>query len=73
MSGLGRQLDALQGRPVILDISIGSGDVLAYNFNPMHRHPNRADYRTLRNGIFNWKAIVGAPERSWRRRLPPLF
>jgi hypothetical protein len=63
VSGGGRNPEALQGRPAILDIPVGRGHVLAYNFNPMHRDMNRADYRTLWNAILNWKAIVEAPER----------
>jgi hypothetical protein len=63
VSGGGRNPEALQGRPAILDVPVGRGHVLAYNFNPMHRDMNRADYRTLWNAILNWKAIVEAPER----------
>jgi len=60
VSGGGKQLDALQGRPAILDVPVGAGHVLAYNFNPMHRDLNRADYRMLWNAILNWQAIASA-------------
>ncbi|HEY5656206.1 MAG TPA: M14 family zinc carboxypeptidase [Myxococcota bacterium] len=63
VSGGGRNPEALQGRPAILDVPVGRGRVLAYNFNPMHRDMNRADYRTLWNAILNWKAIIEAPEQ----------
>jgi Zinc carboxypeptidase len=62
VSGGGKQLDALQGRPAILDVPVGGGHVLVYNFNPMHRDLNRADYRMLWNGILNWRAIASATD-----------
>ena len=46
--------DALAGRPAILAVPSGSGVVVAYNFNPMHRDLNRSDYRLLWNAILNW-------------------
>ena len=58
VSGGGQNPDALQGRPAILDVPVGRGHLLAYNFNPMHRDLNRADYRTLWNAILNWQAIL---------------
>lgn len=61
VSGGGRNPEALQGRPAILDVPLGNGRVLAYNFNPMHRDLNRADYRTLWNALINWQAIVRMP------------
>jgi Zinc carboxypeptidase len=54
VSGGGHQAESLQGRPAILDIQLGNGHVLAYNFNPMHRDLNHSDYRLLWNGILNW-------------------
>ncbi|HUU38448.1 MAG TPA: M14 family zinc carboxypeptidase, partial [Candidatus Desulfaltia sp.] len=46
--------DVLEGRPAILDIPVGRGRVLAYNFNPIHRELNRSDYRLLWNALLNW-------------------
>jgi hypothetical protein len=48
----------LIGRPAILDVPLGSGHVVAFNFNPMHRDMNRGDQRMLWNAIINWQAIV---------------
>ncbi len=48
----------LVGRPAILDVPLGSGHVVAFNFNPMHRDMNRGDQRMLWNAIINWQAIV---------------
>jgi hypothetical protein len=52
----------LIGRPAILDMPVGKGHVVSFNFNPMHRDLNRGDQRLLWNAILNWQAIiVGQP------------
>jgi hypothetical protein len=48
----------LIGHPAILDMPVGKGRVIAYNFNPLHRDLNRGDQRLLWNAILNWKAIL---------------
>jgi hypothetical protein len=48
----------LIGRPAILDMPAGSGHVVAFNFNPLHRDLNRGDQRMLWNAILNWRAIL---------------
>ncbi|HTM40072.1 MAG TPA: M14 family zinc carboxypeptidase [Terriglobales bacterium] len=48
----------LIGRPAILDMPVGHGRVVAFNFNPMHRDLNRGDQRLLWNAILNWQAIL---------------
>jgi hypothetical protein len=50
--------DSLQGHPAILDIPVGKGRVIAFNFNPMHRDLNRSDHRFLWNAILNWQRIL---------------
>jgi hypothetical protein len=57
VSGGARGEDALEGRPAILDVPVGKGRVLAYNFNPQHRDLNRSDYRFLWNALLNWSAL----------------
>jgi len=54
----------LIGRPAILDMPVGKGHVVAFNFNPMHRDMNRGDQRLLWNAILNWQAIVNAKPQS---------
>jgi Zinc carboxypeptidase len=49
----------LIGRPAILDMPVGKGHVVSFNFNPMHRDMNRGDHRLLWNAILNWEAILG--------------
>jgi hypothetical protein len=60
VSGGARNIEALEGRPAILDVRQGRGHVLAYNFNPLHRDLNRSDFRLLWNALLNWKAIAAA-------------
>jgi hypothetical protein len=49
--------DMLEGQPAILDIPVGKGRVLAYNFNPVYRELNRSDYRLLWNALLNWQNL----------------
>jgi hypothetical protein len=48
----------LIGRPAILDMPVGKGHVVSFNFNPMHRDLNRGDQRLLWNALLNWQAII---------------
>jgi zinc carboxypeptidase len=48
----------LIGRPAILDMPVGKGHVVCFNFNPMHRDLNRGDQRLLWNTILNWQTIL---------------
>jgi hypothetical protein len=50
----------LIGRPAILDMPVGAGHVVAFNFNPLYRDLNRGDQRMLWNAIINWQAILSA-------------
>ena len=53
----------LIGRPAILDMPVGKGHVVSFNFNPMHRDLNRGDHRLLWNAILNWQAILANPAK----------
>lgn len=52
----------LIGRPAILDTPVGSGHIVTFNFNPLHRDLNRGDQRMLWNTIINWQAILSPPK-----------
>jgi hypothetical protein len=54
----------LIGRPAILDMPVGKGHVVSFNFNPMHRDLNRGDQRLLWNAILNWQAILAGQPKS---------
>jgi hypothetical protein len=60
VSGQAWGADNLIGRPAILDMRSGTGHVIAFNFNPLHRDLNRGDQRMLWNAIINWRAILNA-------------
>ena len=51
-------------RPAILDMPVGRGHVVSFNFNPFHRDMNRGDHRLVWNAILNWQAILSAPAPS---------
>jgi hypothetical protein len=61
-SGLGRA--RLIGCPAILDMPVGHGHMVAFNFNPLYRDLNRGDQRLLWNAIINWRAILAAKRRA---------
>lgn len=52
--------DNLIGRPAILDMPVGLGHVVIFNFNPLYRDMNRGDHRLVWNAILNWQAILAA-------------
>ena len=54
VSGGMRGERALRAHPAILDLPLGRGRVVAYNFSPIHRDMNRSDHRLLWNAILNW-------------------
>jgi hypothetical protein len=53
--------EEIEGKPAILDIPVGKGRVVAFNFDPVHRAMNRSDFRMLWNVILNWNDL---PSRS---------
>jgi hypothetical protein len=50
--------EGLVGRPAILDMPLGRGHVVAFNFNPIHRDLNRGDQRLVWNAVLNWEKIL---------------
>jgi hypothetical protein len=50
--------ERLARRPAVLDLPVGRGRVVAFNFNPLHRDLNRGDHRLVWNAILNWEAIL---------------
>jgi hypothetical protein len=56
--------DVLEGQPAILEIPVGRGRVLAYNFNPIHRELNHSDYRLLWNALLNWPLAACGEESA---------
>ena len=60
----------LIGRPAILDMPVGKGHVVVFNFNPMHRDLNRGEHRLLWNALLNWQAILAAPHELQSEQRP---
>jgi hypothetical protein len=44
----------LAGKPAILDVGVGKGRVLAFDFDPIHRYQTVSDFRLVWNAILNW-------------------
>src|SRR5271165_434214 len=58
--GMSRQAwgeDNLIGPPAVFDLQAGTGRLIAFNFNPLHRDLNRGDQRILGNALLNWQTI----------------
>lgn len=73
VSGGGRNLERLAGRPAVLAVPKGEGSVVVFNFNPMHRDLNHSDHRLLWNAILNRRQMAGERSGSGReeaRRRP---
>jgi hypothetical protein len=74
VSGGARGESELAGRPALLDLPVGQGRVVAFNFNPVHRDLNRSDHRLLWNALLNWRRILSSSggDRSgrWRTSAP---
>jgi hypothetical protein len=51
----------IQGKPAIMDIPVGKGRVVAFNFDPIHRTLTLSDYRLLWNIILNWNDLPPVP------------
>jgi hypothetical protein len=48
----------LIGRPAVMDVPVGKGHIVTFNFNPLYRDLNRGDQRMVWNVILNWRAIL---------------
>jgi hypothetical protein len=59
ISGGMRGAGELAGKPAVLAVPLGEGQVISYNFNGIHRDMNRGDYRLVWNAIINWDALPG--------------
>jgi hypothetical protein len=55
--------DELVGKPAILDIPTGSGRVVAFDFDPIHRYQTESDFRLVWNAILHWNDLSAEPAR----------
>jgi hypothetical protein len=51
----------LAGRPAILDVPVGKGRILAFDFDPIHRYQTVSDFRLVWNAILNWNDLPPTP------------
>jgi len=54
MSGLVKGEQHLDGRPAVLDVPAGSGRVIIFTFNPLHRYLTHANFGLAYNAILHW-------------------
>jgi hypothetical protein len=55
--------DELVGKPALLDVEVGKGRVIAFDFDPIHRYQTESDFRLVWNAILNWNDLPGTPSR----------
>jgi Zinc carboxypeptidase len=51
----------IEGKPAILDVPVGKGRTVAFNFDPIHRYQTESDFRLVWNVILNWNDLPPAP------------
>ncbi len=54
----------IKNRPAIVDLPVGSGQVLMFMTNPIHRWQNFGEFRMLYNALFSYKGLrkdLGGP------------
>jgi hypothetical protein len=49
--------EEIEGKPAILDVPVGRGRVVAFNFDPIHRLMTRSDFRLVWNLLLNWNDL----------------
>ncbi|HUO84837.1 MAG TPA: peptidase, partial [Thermoanaerobaculia bacterium] len=57
LSGFVRGKEEVDGKPAILDLPVGKGRVLLFNFNALHRYLNHSDFRFVYNALLNWNDL----------------
>ncbi len=63
VSGGVKGVSAIEGKPAILDIPVGRGRVVAFNFDPIHRYQTESDFRLVWNAILNWNDLPPTPTK----------
>lgn len=62
LSGLMNGAEEIKHRPALVDVPVGSGQVVMFATNPVYRWQNFGEFRMLYNAMFNYKSLrLGAP------------
>jgi hypothetical protein len=62
MSGLVQNPGEMANGPAIVSLPVGSGHVVLFGFNPVHRHQSHGNFAFLWNALMNWNDLsVGLP------------
>ena len=51
----------IEGKPAILDVPVGKGRVVVFDFDPLHRYETVSDFRLVWNAILNWNDLPPVP------------
>jgi len=57
LSGYVKNDQMIQGEGVIFNVPVGSGHVVAFSFDPLHRYQNLHDAPLVWNAIINWNNL----------------
>jgi hypothetical protein len=55
VSGMVRAQEEIVGQGAIFDVPVGSGRVVAFTFDPLHRFLNHHEFPLVWNALLNWK------------------
>ncbi|HEX7049811.1 MAG TPA: M14 family zinc carboxypeptidase [Longimicrobiales bacterium] len=69
MSGMARNARGMASGPAVVSVPVGSGNVVLFGFDPLHRFQTHGDFALVWNAILNWDDLdVGlgadAPEAT---------
>ena len=51
----------LETHPAVLDVPVGRGRVVAFDFDPIHRYQTTSDFRLVWNVLLNWNDLPPTP------------
>jgi len=61
VSGGVKGASEVEGKPAILDVPVGRGHVVAFDFDPIHRYLTLSDFRLVWNAVLNWNDLPATP------------
>jgi hypothetical protein len=64
LSGFMKGANEIRGRPAIVDVPVGTGQVILFATNPCYRWQNLGEFRMLFNAILNYNDVERKPAAS---------